>query len=290
MSAVRTAATGLMWLITTVLLAAALPVMWVQTNLVDRAGYASLAQRAAGDPQLQSAIATELTAQVGRLSPSADSVLVSAIAKTYTASSSFPPQFAQAAAFAHRWLFSDSVGSSVGSGVDQQGRWVIDFVPMLSDSAFAQTLRDYSITVPTAWPIPITDTAPAALAPGSLQSYGMWMPWVGWGLAALTAAAALLTLYVAARRGKTLAALGVSALLVGAAGWGAIEFGRRYTRAALDDNTSGNLRRVADGMVSTAQNSMHQWLNLTLVIGGGLVIVGVIVSLLASLSKHPMQK
>jgi len=286
-SAARSAATALMWLITTVLLAAALPAMWVQTNLVDRAGYASLAQRAAGDPQLQSAIATELTAQVGRLSPAADSTLVSAIAKTYTASSSFPPQFAQANAFAHRWLFTDSV---VGSGVDQQGRWVIDFAPMLSDAAFAQTLRDYSITVPTAWPIPFTDTAPAALRPGSLRSYGMWMPWVGWGLAALTAAAALLTLYVAARRGKTLAALGVSALLVGAAGWGAIEFGRRYTRAALDDNTSGNLRRVADGMVSTAQNSMHQWLNLTLVIGGGLVIVGVIVSLLASLSKHPMQK
>jgi hypothetical protein len=286
-SAARSAATALMWLITTVLLAAALPAMWVQTNLVDRAGYASLAQRAAGDPQLQSAIATELTAQVGRLSPIADSTLVSAIAKTYTASSSFPPQFAQANAFAHRWLFTDSV---VGSGVDQQGRWVIDFAPMLSDAAFAQTLRDYSITVPTAWPIPFTDTAPAALRPGSLRSYGMWMPWVGWGLAALTAAAALLTLYVAARRGKTLAALGVSALLVGAAGWGAIEFGRRYTRAALDDNTSGNLRRVADGMVSTAQNSMHQWLNLTLVIGGGLVIVGVIVSLLASLSKHPMQK
>ena len=43
-------------------------------------------------------------------------------------------------------------------------------------------------------------------------------------------------------------------------------------------------------MVSTAQGSMHQWLNLTLVIGGGLVIVGVIVSLLSSLSKHPMQK
>lgn len=286
MSAARSAATGLMWLITTVLLAVALPVMWVQTNLVDRGGYASLAQRAAGDPQLQSAIATELTAQVGRLSPTADSTLVSAIAKTYTASSSFPPQFAQANAFAHRWLFT----GAVDSGVDQQGRWVIDFAPMLSDAAFAQTLRDYSITVPTAWPIPLTDTAPAVLRPGSLRSYGMWMPWVGWGLAALTAAAALLTLNVAARRGKTLAALGVSALLVGAAGWGAIEFGRRYTRAALDDNTSGNLRRVADGMVIAAQNSMHQWLNLTLVIGGGLVIVGVIVSLLASLAKHPMQK
>lgn len=286
MSAVRSAATGLMWLISTVLLAAALPAMWVQANIVDQGGYAALAQRAAADPQLQSAIATELTAQVGRLSPAADSTVVSAIAKTYTASSSFPPQFAQAAAFAHRWLFTDSVGS----GVDQQGRWVIDFAPMLADSAFAQTLRDYSITVPTALPIPFTDTAPAALRPGSLRSYGMWMPWVGWGLAALAAAAALLTLYVAARRGKTLAALGVSALLVGAAGWGAIEFGRRYIQAALDGNTSGNLRRVADVMVISAQSSMHQWLNLTLVVGGGLVIVGVIVSLLASLSKHPVQK
>ena len=286
MSAVRSAATGLMWLISTVLLAAALPAMWVQANIVDQGGYAALAQRAAADPQLQSAIATALTAQVGRLSPAADSTVVSAIAKTYTASSSFPPQFAQAAAFAHRWLFTDSVGS----GVDQQGRWVIDFAPMLADSAFAQTLRDYSITVPTALPIPFTDTAPAALRPGSLRSYGIWMPWVGWGLAALAAAAALLTLYVAARRGKTLAALGVSALLVGAVGWGAIEFGRRYIQAALDGNTSGNLRRVADVMVISAQSSMHQWLNLTLVVGGGLVIVGVIVSLLASLSKHPVQK
>ena len=286
MSAARSAVTGVLWLITTVLLAAALPAMWVQANLVDRAGYAALAESAAGDPQLQSAIATELTAQVGRLSPAADSTLVSTIAKTYTASSSFPPQFAKANDFAHRWLFTDSVQS----GVDGQGRWVIDFAPMLSDAAFAQTLRDYSITIPTALPIPLTDTAPAALRPGALRAYGMWTPWVSWGLAALTAAAALLTLYTARRRGKTLAALGISALLVGAAGWGAIEFGRRYAEAALDDNTSGNLRRVADVMVAVAQSSMHQWLNLTLVIGGGLVIVGVIVSLLASLAKHPVKK
>lgn len=286
MSAARSAATGVLWLITTVLLAAALPAMWVQANLVDRAGYAALAESAAGDPQLQSAIATELTAQVGRLSPAADSTVVSAIAKIYTAGSSFPPQFAKANDFAHRWLFTDSVQS----GVDGQGRWVIDFAPMLSDSAFTQTLRDYSITIPTALPIPLTDTAPAALRPGALRTYGMWTPWVSAGLAALTTAAALLTLYTARRRGKTLAALGISALLVGGIGWGAIEFGRRYAEAALDDNTSGNLRRVADVMVAVAQSSMHQWLNLTLVIGGGLVIVGVIVSLLASLAKHPVKK
>jgi hypothetical protein len=30
---------------------------------------------------------------------------------------------------------------------------------------------------------------------------------------------------------------------------------------------------------------MHQWLNITLVVGGGLVIIGVIVSLLVSLAR-----
>ena len=30
---------------------------------------------------------------------------------------------------------------------------------------------------------------------------------------------------------------------------------------------------------------MHQWLNVTLIVGGGLVIVGVIVSLLSGLAR-----
>jgi type III secretory pathway component EscS len=38
-------------------------------------------------------------------------------------------------------------------------------------------------------------------------------------------------------------------------------------------------------MVATVENSMHQWLNVTLIVGGGLVIVGVIVGLLSSLAN-----
>lgn len=286
MNAIRSMTTGVLLLITTALLAVALPAMWAQHNLIDRSGYAALAQRAAGDPQLQAAMATELTTQVGRLSSSADATVVSGIAKAYTASAAFPVQFAAANTFAHRWLFTDTVDTAV----DPQGRWVIDLAPMLSDTAFAQTLRDYGVTVPSAVPIPLTDKAPAALRPGALRAYGVWGPWVAWSLAALAAATALLLLYTAARRGKALAALGVSALVVGAAGWAGIEFGRRYLQTALDDGTSGNARRVADVMVATAQDSMHEWLNVTLIVGGGLVIVGVIVSLLAGLSKHPVKK
>jgi hypothetical protein len=277
---VRTVAAVLMWFVTTALLAVAVPAVWAQQNLVDGAGYAALAQRAAADPELQSAMATELTTRVGLLGSGVDSTIVSRIAAAYTASAVFPGQFAIANGFAHRWLFTDTVSSSV----DPQGRWVIDLAPMLSDTAFSQTLRDYNITVGSAVPMPLTDSAPAELRPGALREVGMWAPWVSMGVAVLAAASALLTIYLARNRGRILAALGISALIVGAAGWAAIEFAQRQVRDALNQ-TSGNLRTVADVMVATVEDSMHQWLNVTLIVGGGLVIVGVIVGLLSSLAN-----
>jgi hypothetical protein len=269
-----------MWLVTTLLLALALPAAWVQQHLVDEDGYAALAQKAAADPGLQSAMASQLTTQVARLGTSVNTQTVSLVAATYTSSSTFPGQFAQANRFAHRWLFTDAIRSSV----DSQGRWVIDIAPMLSDTAFKETLSDDNITVPTSVPIPLTDNAPSVLRPGSLRLVAGYGPWVSVGLAVLTGFFALLTLFVARSRGKMLVGLGVSALMVGAAGWAAIEFGRRRLNTVLD-NTSGDIRRIAEVLVGAAQNSMHQWLNITLVVGGGLVIIGVIVSLLVSLAR-----
>ena len=276
----RFATTLLMWLVTTLLLAVALPTAWAQQHLVDENGYAALAQKAAADPGLQSAMASQLTTQVGRLGTSVNTGTVSLVAATYTSSSSFPGQFAQANRFAHRWLFTDSIRSSV----DSQGRWVIDIAPMLSDTAFKETLSNYNISVPSSVPIPLTDNAPSVLRPGALRLATTYGPWVSVGLAVLTGLFALLTLFVARSRGKMLVGLGVSALLVGAAGWAAIEFGRRQLNTVLD-NSSGDIRRIAEVLVGTAQNSMHQWLNITLVVGGGLVIIGVIVSLLVSLAR-----
>ncbi|MBI3692565.1 MAG: hypothetical protein HY239_18395 [Mycolicibacterium aromaticivorans] len=276
----RFATTLLMWLVTTLLLAVALPAAWVQQHLVDEDGYAALAQKAAADPGLQSAMASELTSQVGRLGTSVNTGTVSLVAAAYTASSTFPGQFAQANRFAHRWLFTDRVRSSV----DSQGRWVIDIAPMLSDAAFKETLSDYNVTLPSSIPVPLTDNAPAALRPGALRPVATFGPWVSVGAAVVAGLFALLTLFVARSRGKMLVGLGVSALLVGAAGWAAIEFGRRRLDAVLN-NSSGDIRRIAEVMVGTAQDSMHQWLNITLIVGGGLVIIGVIVSLLVSLAK-----
>ncbi len=281
----RFVATMLMWLVTTVLLVAAVPAAWVQQHLVDEDGYAALAQKAATTSPLQDAMAGELGGQLKTMVAGSGydvgtGELVGA-ASIYTRSSAFPNQFAQANRLAHRWLFSNAV-----QGTDASGRWQLDLTPMLADSSFRATLNGYGIEVPSTLAVPLTDNVPQGLRPGKLRPLATWGPWVSVGLAVLAGVCALLTLFVARSRGKTLAALGVSGLLVGAAGWAGIEFGRRYVNDALI-NTTGDIRRVADAMVSTAEASMHQWLNVTLIVGGGLVLIGVIVSLLASLAKTP---
>ena len=63
----RLVAALLFWLVTTVLLAVAVPTMWAQRHVVSEDGYAALAAAAAKDPKLQSAMASELTTQIRAL-------------------------------------------------------------------------------------------------------------------------------------------------------------------------------------------------------------------------------
>lgn len=88
----------------------------------------------------------------------------------------------------------------------------------------------------------------------------------------------------ARRRGKALSSLGVSALLVGAGGWAGIEVAGRYVNDALN-RTAGNVRSVAEVMVGHAEAGLHQWLNVTLLTGAGLVALGVVVAMMGSLAK-----
>ncbi|KGI66649.1 hypothetical protein MJO55_03065 [Mycolicibacterium rufum] len=263
----------MLWLLTTVTLAAAVPAVWAQLHLVDEDGYAALAAEAAGDPRLQDAMAGELTTQV--LSLGADKgytlnpQLVRTVADSYTRNSGFPGQFAQANRIAHRWMFTGAVPA--GNSTDQ---WLIDVAPMLSDPSFHATLGNLDLAVPDTLTVPITVDSPD-LRPGKLRPLATWGPWVSIATAVLTALLAMLTLAAARSRGRTLTALGVSALLVGAAGWAGIEMGRRFVDAALN-RTTGDIRTVAEVMVGTAEGSAHQWLNYSLIGGVALVLLGAV--------------
>jgi hypothetical protein len=282
---VRFVAALLFWLITTVLLAAAVPAMWAQRTVVSEDGYAALAAGAAKDPRLQEAMASELTTQITALAANNgydlnNTELVSGVTAAYTANSGFGGQFAQANRIAHRWMFTDSVKQEEGSG----DRWLIDIAPMLNDSSLKQTLGNLNLDVPQTLMVPITVPESSALRPGQLRPLATWGPWASGGACVLAGIFALLTLATARSRGKAVVALGVSGLLVGAAGWAGLEIGRRHIDDALN-RTTGNIRQVADVMVNQAEASLHHWLNVTLAVGVVLVVLGIIFSMLGGLRK-----
>ena len=281
----RFVAALLFWLVTTVLLAAAVPATWAQRNVVSEDGYAALAATAAKDPRLQSAMSSELTTQITALAANSgydlnNTELVPGVTAAYTANPGFPGQFAQANRIAHRWMFTDSVQQDDGSS----DRWLVDIAPMLNDSSLKQTLGNLDLDVPQTLTVPITVPESSGLRPGQLRPLSTWGPWVSVGACVLTGIFALLTLATARSRGKAIAALGVSALLVGAAGWAGPEVGRRYIDDALN-RTTGDIRQAADVMVNQAEVSLHHWLNLTLAAGGVLVVLGIIVSMVGGLRR-----
>lgn len=277
----RFPATVLLWVITTLAAAVAVPTVWAQLNLVDADGYAALARRAATDPVLQSAAAAELagqaTALIAARGRSVDPAVVGSAAAGYTASPAFPGQFAQVNRLAHGWVFSsDSSGDP----------WVVDVAPMLADPSLQQMLSRFHVQTPTTLVVPLTASPPKALASTKLRFFASWNLLMCLGTAALAGFGAVLTLAAARSRAKALTGLGVAALMVGACGWAALEVARRRLDAALDD-TTGDIRTIADVMAGHAEDNLHHWLNLTLAAGGMLAAFGVLVAILGGLrSSH----
>jgi hypothetical protein len=284
---VRFVVTVVLWLAATAALMLAVPAGWAQLNIVNEDGYAAFARKAAGDPELQSAAAAELGTRAMALIAAhgagkhpVEGAEVHEIAAAFTAGPSFPPLFADANRAAHRYLFSDaSAGDS----------WVIDVAPMLKDSAFAQVLSSHHVKVPATLTVPLTvSLSGQSVRQGQLSRLAAWGPWVSLGAAVLSGVFALLTLAAARGRGKALTSLGVSALLVGAAGWVGIEVGGPYLNNALN-GTTGDIRQIADVMVRHAETGMHFWLNLTLIAGVALAGLGVLVAILGSVVRPKRQ-
>ena len=276
----RFAAAALLWLVTTVALAVAVPTAWAQKTVVDADGYAAVARQAATDLALQAAVTSELSTEalalIRRRGYSVDPARVRGVAGGYTAGLSFPPQFAQANRVVHRWMFTNDQSGSDPS--------VIDLAPMLNDNALQQMLRDFNVRVPATLAVPLTVSAPKPLQPGQLRPVAIWNPWVSIGATVVAGICAVLTLAVARSRAKALTSLGVSALLAGGSGWAAIEVARPHINDALN-HTTGDIRTIADAMLGHAEAGLHHWLDLTLAAGGLLVVLGVLVAIVGSLRR-----
>lgn len=278
----RFALAALLWLCTTAALAVAVPVVWTQTHVVDVNGYTAMARKAAGDKSLQAGFAAELASKatdlISQHSPLVDSAQVHAAAVSYTAGPDFPTQFANINRLAHDWLFSDANTRS------EDDQLVVDLAGVIKDPAFQQLLAANDVQVPETVRAPVPVSMPKELRPGELRPLATWGVWASVGVVALTGFFALLTLVAVRSRGRGLAALGVAALVVGAAGWIAIELARYPLNDTLN-NTTGGIHGITDVMVGQAKSSLHGWLDFTLATGGVLVLLGVLVAGLLSLRR-----
>jgi hypothetical protein len=223
-------------------------------------------------------LATKATVLIHEHNPLVDTAQVHAAAAGYTAGPDFPAQFADVNRAAHDWMFTGANAESKGDQLD------IDLAGVLKDASFQQLMAAYDMQVPDTVRVPVTVTTPKELRPGELRPLTTWGLWASLGVAVLTGVCALLTLAAARNRARALAGLGVSALLVGAGGWAAIELARRSINDALN-NTTGGIRGIVDVMVGQAESSLHDWLDLTLAAGGGLVLLGVLVAGVRSFRK-----
>lgn len=269
---------ALFWLLTTATLAVALPTAWAQHNLIDADGYARLAARAATVPALQDAVAAELSAQTVQLIRGSglriDPAEAREAARQFTAGPEFPAQFVRVNRDGHAWLLN----------VGDPGPWEIDVMPMLRSDAFAQLLAIYPVTLPASLTVPLTSTSTEVMRPAGLHRLAVWGPLLTVVLGVMAGLCAVLTVVAARHRGRALASLGVSALLVGAGVWSAVEVARRYLDQVLRQAT-GDIRRIADAVADVAQTGLHQWLTVTLAAGAVLVLVGVGTALLGGLRK-----
>ena len=271
----------LLWLLTTAALALTVTAAWTQSRIVDENGYVALTAPAADDPRVQRAIAGELTTQIVSLGKKQGSRVnetqVAELTATYTGGPQFRADFASANRMAHQWLFTNSNSAQR----DSQGSWQIDVAPMIK-SLLPQGL---SIKAPETLKVSVTDDNLAGLTPGRLVQvarFGQLAVWISFGLTLVLAG---LTQLAVRSRAKGLVGLGISALLVGTAGWAGLEIGRRYLDRPLN-RVNDNLRDVADSLVTQAIGNAHHWLSLTMAAGGLVIVVGVVSGLVGGLLRR----
>jgi hypothetical protein len=271
----------LLWVLTTAAFAVTVTAAWAQARVVDENGYVALAAPAASDAQVRQAIAGELTTQIVTLAENQGNWVsestVAEMATAYTDSPKFRADFDSVNRMAHQWLFTDSAQAQR----DSAGRWQIDLAPMIK----SLVPQGISIKTPESVKVAITDETLGGLTPGRLAPiarFGQVAVWIGVGLTLILAG---LTQLAVKSRSKGLAALGVSGLLVGAAGWAGLEIGQQHLHGPLT-RVTGDLRVVTDQLLNQAVGNAHHWLSLTMAAGGLLIAVGVVSAVLGGLLRR----
>ncbi|MEH3157047.1 MAG: hypothetical protein PGN29_17580 [Gordonia paraffinivorans] len=267
----RTFGSGLAVLVAIVAMVVALPALWTQERIVDRAGFVSFVEPMAHDRQIQDLIADELTRQITDQT-SAPEILVAPATRQYTRSDLFPPDFADVLGQQHDFLFTEP-------GTDEQRSNVLELdLTAMVNRVVQRFGLPSSIRVDGPIRIPLGESQRSGLEAGRYATTGDQVTRTAWLALAVAVVAGLLALVIARRRGFTLAMLGVGAVIAGAVSWGATGVLRDR---ALDEfsGADSSPRQVARIILDRAGDDLQHTALITGGVGVAVIAIGILGSL-----------
>lgn len=247
------------------LLVVSLPMFWVAQNIADEDGYVSFSADVADDPGFRDALAGYLGAELVRraglpeaLRPAA-SAAISAATERAADSPDFMAAWEESQRRSHRLMFDGAADGGLAVDVGPIAELVTSSTDRLvpAPASLVVTLPGG----PDERLVRAVDATPTASRTGL----------------ALAAAAALLSLLVAPRRGAALLRLGLAVVVAAGVvkllsagvtkGWSTVSDGSAFAGAAQQQ------------LVELAAASLDRWLLVTAIGGGALLVAGVVVGL-----------
>lgn len=279
MGRVRTFGAGLATLIAIIAMVGALPSLWVHYRVVDREGFTSFVSPMAHDRQIQDLMADEIAAQISdQTGGTLSATLVRPATGAYTRSDQFVADFADVLGQQHDWLFTEPTTDAERNGV-----LTLDLTEMVN-----RAIRDFGISgvrVTQPVEIPLSESRRSGLEAGRYATAGDQVTRIAFVAAGIAAVFALLALILARRRGFTLAALGVGAVIASAVSWVLGVF----ARGRADDEVAGaqsSAKQIARIVIDSSIDDLH---HTSLIVGGvgvAAIAVGILVSLTLERSRR----
>lgn len=258
----------------------ALPTMWAGQRLVDSDGFVSMTAPLAKRQDVQKLIAEELSTQIAAAAGNAvPASVIEPLARQYTQSDLFPPDFAEVVRQQHDWLF-DSPPPGAGPGTIMS----VDLTPMANRLVQRFGL---SIRVPGRITVPMSESARGGLEAGRYKQIGDRTKQIATGSLIVLLVAALGALLAARRRGIVLTSLGVGMIIAGIVSW----VGGAAVKGRAADEVSGASsapKQLAQVIINHALSDLQRWVYIVGAVGVAVIAVGILVSItLDRMTRYP---
>ncbi|MFW0783225.1 hypothetical protein AAFP35_01770 [Gordonia sp. CPCC 206044] len=267
----RTLSSGLLTLVAMAAIVLAFPSLWIKERIVDPEGFVATVSPMAQDPEVKDYLAGEVATQAeSRIGIQGSADVVEPAVRAYMDSDQFEADFIDVVSQQHAWLFDPPPADENTTTMQ------LDIADMVN-RVIAQTQFDVRVTGPILVPL---NEGGSGLEAGRYHQVGQQIITLAFWSVAVAAAAGLLALLIARRRGTVLAWLGIGTIASAAFAWAVgVFFAHRAKQEVSGAEDAG--RKVAEVIIDGTVADLHHAAYIVGAVGVGVVVVGVLFRMIA---------